>query len=62
MHGGKCVTVFSAPNYCDQMGNKGGIVRLDAACAPSYISFEAVPHPPMRPMAYSAGMGNLFGL
>ena len=63
MHGGKCVTVFSAPNYCDQMGNKGGIVRLDATCTPSYVSFEAVPHPPMRPMAYSAGLGsNLFGL
>jgi hypothetical protein len=21
-HDGKCITVFSAPNYCDQMGNK----------------------------------------
>jgi len=21
-HNGKCITVFSAPNYCDQMGNK----------------------------------------
>jgi serine/threonine-protein phosphatase 5 len=22
-HNGKCITVFSAPNYCDQMQNKG---------------------------------------
>ena len=28
-HGGKLATVFSAPNYCDQMGNKGAYIRLD---------------------------------
>jgi len=22
-HDGKLITIFSAPNYCDQMGNKG---------------------------------------
>ena len=27
-HGGKCVTVFSAPNYCDQLGNKGAFIRM----------------------------------
>eukprot|EP00291_Cryptomonas_curvata_P030224 CAMPEP_0172211722 /NCGR_PEP_ID=MMETSP1050-20130122/36569_1 /TAXON_ID=233186 /ORGANISM="Cryptomonas curvata, Strain CCAP979/52" /LENGTH=483 /DNA_ID=CAMNT_0012892223 /DNA_START=6 /DNA_END=1455 /DNA_ORIENTATION=+ len=27
-HGGKTITVFSAPNYCDQMGNKGAVIRL----------------------------------
>ena len=26
--GGKVLTVFSAPNYCDQMGNKGAFVRF----------------------------------
>ena len=26
-HDGKCVTIFSAPNYCDQMGNKGAFIR-----------------------------------
>jgi len=26
--GGKCLTVFSAPNYCDAMGNKGAFVRF----------------------------------
>lgn len=28
--GGKCLTVFSAPNYMDQMGNKGAFVRFKA--------------------------------
>merc|ERR1711964_461520 len=27
-HKGKCITIFSAPNYCDQMGNKGAFIRL----------------------------------
>ncbi|KAJ1470890.1 Metallo-dependent phosphatase-like protein, partial [Baffinella frigidus] len=28
-HGGKAITVFSAPNYCDQMGNKGAFIRFE---------------------------------
>lgn len=27
-HDGLCTTVFSAPNYCDQVGNKGAYVCL----------------------------------
>lgn len=30
-HNGKCITVFSAPNYCDQMGNKGAFIRFGRA-------------------------------
>jgi serine/threonine-protein phosphatase 5 len=30
-HGGQLVTVFSAPNYCDQMGNLGAYIRFDQA-------------------------------
>eukprot|EP00457_Paulinella_chromatophora_P006909 gb/GEZN01006929.1/.p1 GENE.gb/GEZN01006929.1/~~gb/GEZN01006929.1/.p1 ORF type:complete len:480 (-),score=69.69 gb/GEZN01006929.1/:119-1558(-) len=56
MHDGRVVTVFSAPNYCDSMGNKGAFVRLDGDLNPSYHSFEAVPHPPIQPMAYASPM------
>ena len=62
-HDGKCITVFSAPNYCDQIGNKGGIVRLvaDNLANPKFVSFEAVEHPPVRPMAYANPMA-MYGL
>lgn len=29
--GGKTLTIFSAPNYCDQMGNKGAFIRFKGA-------------------------------
>ena len=58
---GKLVTVFSAPNYCDQMGNKGAILSFDHEGDYVVTQFEAVPHPPMRPMAYASGMGGMFG-
>jgi len=34
-HGGVCVTVFSAPNYCDQMGNKGAVIRVSHSHHPA---------------------------
>ena len=58
---GKLVTVFSAPNYCDQMGNKAAVMHLDHEGDYTVTQFEAVPHPPIRPMAYSSGMGGMFG-
>jgi serine/threonine-protein phosphatase 5 len=62
MHDGKLITVFSAPNYCDEMKNKGGVVRIDATTNnPSFIVFDAVPHPPIKPMAYAGNMGRMFG-
>lgn len=62
-HDGKCITVFSAPNYCDHMGNKGAVCRLvrDRIAKPEFFQFEAVPHPPVRPMAYASGF-SAFGL
>mmetsp|Transcript_37132 Transcript_37132/g.77744 ORF Transcript_37132/g.77744 Transcript_37132/m.77744 type:complete len:541 (+) Transcript_37132:129-1751(+) len=59
-HGGKTITVFSAPNYCDSMGNKGAFIHFDETCEPKFTQYEAVPHPNIRPMAYAAGMGGLF--
>jgi len=55
-HDGLCTTVFSAPNYVDQVGNKGAFVRIDANGSQSYHTFEAKEHPPMRPMAYASNM------
>ncbi|CAL8081137.1 unnamed protein product [Orchesella dallaii] len=53
-HDGKCITVFSAPNYCDSIGNKGAFIRMKGnQMDPKYTTYEAVPHPDVRPMAYA---------
>lgn len=40
-HDGLLVTVFSAPNYCDQMGNKGAFVRFNGNdMVPHFTTFE----------------------
>jgi serine/threonine-protein phosphatase 5 len=59
-HGGKTITVFSAPNYCDTMGNKGAFIHFTKTLEPNFTQFESVPHPAVKPMAYAAGMGGLF--
>lgn len=41
-HDGKCITVFSAPNYCDQMGNKGAFIRFEKDMKPKFTQFTAV--------------------
>jgi len=63
-HGGQLITVFSAPNYCDQMGNKGAYIRLDGkTMTPKFTEFAAVPHPPVKAMQYANPMlGSLFGM
>jgi len=63
-HGGQLITVFSAPNYCDQMGNKGAFIRLDGkTLTPKFTSFAAVPHPSVKAMQYANPMlGQLFGM
>ena len=44
--GGKVITVFSAPNYCDQSGNKGAIINFRGGeMNPILIQFDASPHP-----------------
>ena len=63
-HDGFCCTIFSAPNYCDQMGNKGAFIRFEGGdMVPHFTQFDAAPHPDVRPMAYAANMfGNVFGV
>tara|TARA_B100000780_G_C21096135_1_gene442072 strand:+ start:96 stop:1799 length:1704 start_codon:yes stop_codon:yes gene_type:complete len=56
-HDGRLCTIFSAPNYCDQMGNKGAVIAFEPKnCVPTYHQFTHVDHPPIRPMAYAGQM------
>ncbi|MED6124511.1 Serine/threonine-protein phosphatase 5 [Stylosanthes scabra] len=60
-HDGKLITVFSAPNYCDQMGNKGAFIKFEAPdLKPNIVTFSAVPHPDVKPMAYANNFLRLF--
>ncbi|GAA5930518.1 protein serine/threonine phosphatase [Sporobolomyces koalae] len=56
-HDGLLITVFSAPNYVDQVGNLGAFARIDETGEIAYNTFSEVPHPNIRPMAYAGGMG-----
>ncbi|GMK58381.1 hypothetical protein CspeluHIS016_0504130 [Cutaneotrichosporon spelunceum] len=60
-HDGLCITTFSCPNYCDSTGNQAAYVHMEPDGELSYHQFAAVPHPDVRPMAYSAGF-NMMGL
>jgi len=53
-HGGKTITVFSAPNYCDTMGNKGAFIHFDKSLKPKFTQYEAVPHPNVKPSKSSS--------
>ncbi|KAK4758878.1 hypothetical protein SAY87_020179 [Trapa incisa] len=60
-HDGKLITVFSAPNYCDQMGNNGAFIRFEAPdLKPDIVTFSAVPHPDVKPMAYANNFLRIF--
>ncbi|XP_053614016.1 serine/threonine-protein phosphatase 5 [Plodia interpunctella] len=59
-HDGKCITVFSAPNYCDTMGNLGAFITMNGKdLKPNFTTYEAVPHPDVKPMAYAHSFFNL---
>ncbi|XP_064622307.1 serine/threonine-protein phosphatase 5-like [Lineus longissimus] len=61
LHDGKCITVFSAPNYCDTMGNKGAFITIKGDdLTPKYTTYSAVPHPNVKPMAYANSFLSLF--
>lgn len=55
-HDGYCITVFSAPNYCDSTGNLGAVIKVKEDMELDFHQFEAVPHPNIRPMAYANGL------
>ena len=51
---GNVITVFSAPNYCDQMGNKAAIVTITGDdMEPKFVTYEASPHPNVPSMAFA---------
>ncbi|KAK4203693.1 putative serine/threonine-protein phosphatase 5 [Triangularia verruculosa] len=52
-HDGKCITVFSAPKYCDMTENKGAFINIGPDLKLRFTQFDAVPHPNIRPMAYA---------
>ncbi|BCS20131.1 protein serine/threonine phosphatase PPT1 [Aspergillus puulaauensis] len=52
-HDGRCITVFSAPKYCDATENKGAFIKIGPELKLEYQVFEAVPHPDIKPMAYA---------
>jgi serine/threonine-protein phosphatase 5 len=61
-HDGQLITVFSAPNYCDQIGNKAAFIRLPGdTLKPQITTFSAQPHPDVPPMRYSGLFGNGMG-
>mmetsp|Transcript_13859 Transcript_13859/g.18953 ORF Transcript_13859/g.18953 Transcript_13859/m.18953 type:complete len:216 (-) Transcript_13859:202-849(-) len=37
VHRGKIITLFSAPNYCGQYGNKAAIIRFEAHMKPPFL-------------------------
>ncbi|KAK7757210.1 Palmitoyl-protein thioesterase 1 [Diatrype stigma] len=52
-HDGRCITVFSAPKYCDQTENRGAYINVSPDYNLSFHQFDAVPHPNIKPMAYA---------
>ncbi|MCJ1304332.1 hypothetical protein MMC08_007144 [Hypocenomyce scalaris] len=52
-HDGRCITVFSAPKYCDSTENKGAYINIGPELKLEFHKFDAVPHPDIKPMAYA---------
>ncbi|CAF9904850.1 hypothetical protein IMSHALPRED_000191 [Imshaugia aleurites] len=52
-HDGHCITVFSAPKYCDSTENKGAYINIGPEHKLEFHKFDAVPHPDIKPMAYA---------
>jgi serine/threonine-protein phosphatase 5 len=53
LRGERCLTkdlVFSAPKYCDSTENKGAYINIGPDYKLEFHKFDAVPHPPIKPM------------
>ncbi|KAK5702928.1 Palmitoyl-protein thioesterase 1 [Elasticomyces elasticus] len=62
-HDGRCITVFSAPKYCDSTENKGAYINIESDYKLQFNKFDAVPHPDIKPMAYANnGMSSMMGM
>jgi serine/threonine-protein phosphatase 5 len=57
---GRLVTIFSAANYCDSVGNKGAFIKFNGSdMKPHYVQFDAAPAPTnVKPMQYSSALFN----
>eukprot|EP01038_Epipyxis_sp_PR26KG_P007232 gene7232-9863_t len=48
LHDGKCITVFSAPNYCGVVGNEGAVLRFENGLDmsnPKVVKFQSIKKP-----------------
>jgi len=59
-HEGRCITVFSAPKYCDSTENKGAFINIGPEYKLNYTQFDAVPHPDIKPMVSSSPSSSSF--
>ncbi|EGG23306.1 Protein phosphatase 5 [Cavenderia fasciculata] len=48
---GSVITIFSAPNYCDQSGNLGAFINFTDSTV-KFTTFSEVDHPNLPPMFY----------
>ena len=47
------LVVFSAPKYCDSTENQGAYIKIGPEYKLDFHRFDAVPHPPIKPMVDS---------
>lgn len=57
---GRCYTIFSAPNYCDYMSNKGAYIVVSEDLELDFKMFDAVAHPACNPQQYCNSMSQYF--
>ncbi|KAH6658782.1 serine/threonine-protein phosphatase [Verticillium dahliae] len=55
-HDGRCITVFSAPKYCDSTENRGAYINIGPDYKLQFEQFDAVAHPDIKPMAYAKAL------